>query len=133
VTNQRARIHIPNYWNIVALEIGLRGFFGSPVGSQTRELANDERFNIRTRRFFVVGIRADISDVRVGEADNLSGVAWIGENFLISGEAGVENSFPAPAGFRSGGASNKNSPVFQRKRGGLSNLMGQRILLKLMS
>lgn len=83
------------------------------------------------RRFFVVSIRADISNVRVGEADNLSGVTWIGENFLISGEAGVENSFSAAAGFRARGASNKNTPVFQRKRGGLSNLMGQRILLKI--
>jgi hypothetical protein len=82
------------------------------------------------RRFFVVSIRADISNVRVGEADNLSSIAWIGENFLISGEAGIKNSFSTAAGFRTRGASNKNTPVFQRKRGGLSNLMGQRILLK---
>jgi hypothetical protein len=68
--------------------------------------------------------------VRVGEADNLSGITWIGEDFLISGEAGIENSFPATAGFCPRGASNKNSPVFQRKRGGLSSLMGQRILLR---
>ena len=69
--------------------------------------------------------------MRVGEADNLSGVAWIRENFLISGEAGVENSFPAPSGYSARGASNENTPVFKRKRGGLSNLMGQRILLNL--
>jgi hypothetical protein len=60
----------------------------------------------------------------------LSSVTWIGENFLISGEAGVENGFSTAAGFRTRGASNKNTPVFQRKRGGLSDLMGQRILLK---
>jgi hypothetical protein len=68
--------------------------------------------------------------VGIGEADNLSSVTWIGENFLVSGEAGVENSFSTAAGFRTRGASNKNTPVFQRKRGGLSNLMGQRNLLK---
>jgi hypothetical protein len=82
------------------------------------------------RSFFVVRVRTDISNVGIGEADNLASVAWIGENFLISGEAGVKNSFSAAAGFRTRGASNKNTPVFQRKRGGLSNLMGQRILLK---
>jgi hypothetical protein len=60
----------------------------------------------------------------------LSSVTWIGKNFLISGEAGIENSFSTAAGFSTRGASNKNTPVFQRKRGGLSNLMGQRILLK---
>jgi hypothetical protein len=68
--------------------------------------------------------------VWVGKAYDLSGVTRIGENFLISGEAGVENSFSAAAGFCTRGASNKNPPVFQRKRGGLSNLMVQRNLLK---
>jgi hypothetical protein len=82
------------------------------------------------RSFFIVRIRADISDVGIGEADYLASVTWIGENFLVSGEAGVENSFSTASAFRTRGASNKNTPVFQRKRGGLSNLMGQRILLK---
>jgi hypothetical protein len=83
------------------------------------------------RSFFVVRIRANISNVGISEADNLSSVTWIGEYFLISGEAGVENGLSTAAGFRARGASNKNTPVFQRKRGGLSNLMGQRILLKI--
>ena len=82
------------------------------------------------RSFFVIRIRADVSNVGIGKTNNLASVTWIGENFLISGEAGVENSFSTAAGFRTRGASNENTPVFQRKRGGLSNLMGQRILLK---
>lgn len=116
----------------MAFKIRLCGFFGSPVRRQTRKLANYERLNVRTGSFLVIRIRADISDMRVGEANNLSGVARVGEDFLISGEAGVENSFSATARFSSRGASNKNSPVFQRKRGGLSDLMGQRILLNLL-
>jgi hypothetical protein len=115
----------------MALKICLRRLFGAPIRGQARKFSYDQRFDIRSRGFFVVRISADVSDVRVGEADNLSGIAWIGENFLVSGEAGIENSFPAPAGFSASGASNENSPVFQRKRGGLSDLMGQRILLKL--
>ena len=82
------------------------------------------------RSFFVIRIRADVSNVGIGKTNNLASVTWIGENFLISGEAGVENSFSTAAGLRTRGASNKNTPVFQRKRGGLSNLMGQRILLR---
>ncbi len=35
VTNQRARIHIPNYGNFVALKIRLRGFLGPPIGCQS--------------------------------------------------------------------------------------------------
>jgi hypothetical protein len=130
MTNQRSRVHIPNYGNFVSLQICLRGFFRAPVRRQAGKFAHNKRFNIRTRRFFVVRIRANISDVRVGKADNLSGITRVGEDFLISGEARIENGFPAAAGFCTRGASYKNSPVFQRKRGGLSNLMVQRNLLK---
>jgi hypothetical protein len=130
--DERARIHIPDDGNFMSLKIRLRGFLGAPVRRQTRKFADDERLNVRAAGFFVVWIRADISDVRVGKADNLSRIAWIRENFLISGEAGIENSLSAPAGFGARGASNENSPVFQRKRGGLSDLMGQRILLNLL-
>jgi hypothetical protein len=56
--------------------------------------------------------------VRIGEADDLSGVTGVGENFLISGEAGVKNDFAAPARDRAGRAAVKYAPVFQRKCGG---------------
>jgi hypothetical protein len=56
--------------------------------------------------------------VRIGEADNLAGVAGIGENFLVTGEAGIKNDFAAPARDRAGRAAVKYAPVFQRKSGG---------------
>jgi hypothetical protein len=66
-------------------------------------------------RLFIVHVSTDISDVRVRQADNLAGIARIRKNFLISGEAGVENDFAAPAGRCSRGATMKNAPVFERK------------------
>jgi hypothetical protein len=56
--------------------------------------------------------------VWIGEANNLTGVAGIGENFLITGEAGIKNDFAAPARDRAGRAAVKYAPVFQRKCGG---------------
>ncbi len=53
--------------------------------------------------------------MRIREADNLAGVTWIGENFLISGEAGIENDFAAAPRDRARRAPMKNSPVFERK------------------
>jgi hypothetical protein len=70
------------------------------------------------RRFFVVEIRADIANVRISQANDLSGVARIGKNFLITGEAGVENDFAAPACDGAGSAAVKYAPVFERKGGG---------------
>jgi hypothetical protein len=80
-----------------------------------RKLANDQRFNVRTRRFFVIEICANISNVRISETDDLPGVAWVGENFLVSGEASVKNDFPAAARDRAGRTAVKYAPVFERE------------------
>ena len=44
--------------------------------------------------FFVSSIGADISDMRISKSDNLAGVGRISEDFLITGQRGVENDFP---------------------------------------
>jgi hypothetical protein len=113
VANERTRIDIPDGGNLVAVEIELRSFRGTPIGTDLRELANDEGFNVRLLGLFIVKIRANISDVGIGEADNLAGVTGVGEYFLISGEAGVKNDFTAAARDRAGRAAVKYAPVFQ--------------------
>jgi hypothetical protein len=52
--------------------------------------------------------------VGIGEANDLPGIAGIGEHFLISGEAGVENDFAAAARDGAGRAAVKYAPVFER-------------------
>ncbi len=51
--------------------------------------------------------------MRISEANNLSGVTGVSENFLVSGEAGVKNDFAAPARDRAGRAAVKYAPVFE--------------------
>jgi hypothetical protein len=115
VPHQRARIDIPNRRNFVTIQIKLRGFRRAPVRRNLRKLADDQRFNVRARRFFVIEICANISNVRIREANDLPGVAWVGENFLVSGEAGVKNDFSAAARNRAGRAAVKYAPVFERE------------------
>jgi len=60
--------------------------------------------------------------VRIRETNDLAGVTGVGENFLVSGEAGVENDFAAPARDRAARAAVKYAPVFQREcRGSMLN------------
>jgi len=96
-------------------QVVLRGFARTPVGSDGGKFANDERFDVRAWRLLIIDIRSDVSNVRIGQADNLARVTRIGENFLISGEAGIENDFAAAPGDRSPCAALKYSPVFERK------------------
>jgi hypothetical protein len=80
-----------------------------------RKLADNQRLDVRPPGLFVFQIRANVPDVRIGEADNLPRITWVGENFLITGKAGIENDFAAPARDGAGGASVKEAPVFQRE------------------
>jgi len=53
--------------------------------------------------------------VRIGEANDLASVARIGENFLVTGEAGIENDFAAAARDGAGCTAVKYAPVLERK------------------
>ena len=112
----------------MAVQIELRRFACPPVGRDLREFANNERFDIGPRSFFIVEIRADIADVRIRETDDLPGVTGVGENFLITGEAGVENNFAAAARDRASCAAVKDAPVFQREDRGSVRNFGQCVL-----
>ena len=101
----------------MTVQIQLRSFGRTPVGRHLRKFAHHQRFDVRTRSFLIVEISADISNVRIDEADNLTGVAGIGENFLVTGEAGIKNDFAAAARDRAGRAAVKYAPVFQRENG----------------
>ena len=118
VADERAGVDIPDGGNFVAIQIELGGFGGAPVRRDLRKLADDQRFDVGARRFFIVKIRADIANVRIGEADDLAGVTGVGENFLITGEAGIKNDFSAAARDGAGCAAVKYAPVFQSESGG---------------
>jgi len=66
--------------------------------------------------------------VWIGQTDDLPGVAGVGEDFLITGEAGIKNDFAAAARDRACRAAVKDAPVFQREyRGSVLNF-GQWVL-----
>jgi len=117
VANKRAGIDIPDSGNFVAIQIKLGGFGGAPIRRDLRKFAHNQRFDVRPNCFFIVEIRADIADVRIGEANNLPGITGVGENFLITGEAGIENDFAAAARDGASRAAVKYAPVFQSESG----------------
>jgi len=66
----------------------------------------------------------------IGEADNLTRIAGIAENFLIAGETGIKNNFPAAPSAGASGAPVKNSSVLERENGRPSGYFRQRFLQK---
>jgi hypothetical protein len=66
--------------------------------------------------------------VRVSKANNLAGIAGVGENFLVTGEAGIENDFSAVARASASRAALKYSSVFQREVRATCELLRQCVL-----
>src|SRR5215469_1785285 len=115
MAHQSTGIDVPDDRHVVALEEALGRLAGAPIRRQRRKFAHDECFDVWPGRFLIVEIGADVSDVRVSEADDLPGIAWVGENFLIASEAGVKNDFAATTGARARRAAAKDPSVFERE------------------
>ena len=97
------------------VQIEMRRFRRSPVRGDLREFAHHQRLDVRLGRFLVVEVGADVADMGIGQTNDLAGIARIGENFLITGEAGIENDFAAAARDRAGRAAVKDAPVLERQ------------------
>ena len=62
------------------------------------------------------------------QANDLPGVAGIGENFLVTREAGIENDFAAAARDSASSTAVKYAPVFQSESGRSVLNFGQCVL-----
>jgi hypothetical protein len=68
--------------------------------------------------------------VGIREADNLAGIAGIGENFLVTSEAGIENDFAAAARASACRTAVKDSSVLERENRATSEGLRQCVLPK---
>jgi hypothetical protein len=102
----------------------MRGFGGVPVRSNLGKIADNQRFDVGLVPLHHRDSRR-LSDVRISQTNNLPGVTWISENFLIAGEAGIENNFAAAARDRASRAAIKYAPVLQRENCGSMQNLGQ--------
>ena len=99
----------------IKVELGCLG--RTPIRRNLGEFTNDQRLDIGTGGFFIVEIGANIANVGIGQANNLSRITGIGENFLITGKASIENDFAATAGDGARRPAVKYAPVFERENG----------------
>ena len=71
-------------------------------------------------RLDVLGVDADIADMREGEGDDLPGIGRVGQRLLVAGHAGVEADLAAPAvvGMGAEAAPPEHGAVAQHEGGG---------------
>ena len=66
---------------------------------QQRQVANHEAGGIHRAGFEVLGRRAGVADMRIGQGDDLSAVRRIGEDLLVPGHRRIENYFTCRVAF----------------------------------
>ena len=113
----RARVSTSQITGILCrVQISLRGFCRTPIRGNRGKLTHHQRLDVSGERDssssrFV----ANVSNVRVSQADDLTRIAGVGEDFLVSGETGIENDFSAAARNGASRAAVKYSAVFECK------------------
>jgi len=133
MSRERARVNVSDDRYAVTFEISLRGFAGAPVGSERREFADDQPFDIGLPGFLIIEIGAHVPNVGIGEADDLTGVTGIGEYFLITREAGIKNNFAATTDASARRTTVKYSSVLERERRATCGGLVQCVLQKMSS
>ncbi len=111
---ESARIDFGENGNGVAFHVFVGDLFGTPVGTNGGEFANDQAFNERLGRLVIRQVRSVISVLGICENDDLTGVGRIGGDFLLTGKGSVENYFSLAFTRVAIAVAAEDAPVFER-------------------
>jgi hypothetical protein len=91
VSDESARVDVLDADNVVSLQVIVEALRRAPVRDDAARLAHDKTFDPRLARFDIGFVDTVVSDQRISHADDLTGVARVGQNLLISAHRCVEN------------------------------------------
>jgi len=83
-----------------------------------RQVADNQPGRVYARRLDVFGIDADIADMRIGQGNDLARIAWVGQDFLVTGHRGIEHDLANRMAGGTDRIATKNRAVSERKQGG---------------
>lgn len=68
--------------------------FLAEIGGQERQILDDQAGGMDFRGFDILCIDPDITDMRIRQGDDLPGIAGVGEDFLVTGQAVLNTTSP---------------------------------------
>ena len=104
--------------NSETLEEGGEGLPGTPVARRLEGLLHHEALKAGPLCLLVLGIDTDVPDLGVGHGDQLPGVGGIGEDLLITGQAGVEADLADADPFTTETVAAVDGPIREREMRG---------------
>jgi len=83
----------------------------APVAGNGRVFLYDETLDVRLAGFHILGIDADVADLRIGHRDHLPLVRRVGEDLLVAGHARIEDHLAGRLSLGAEGSTRVNLPV----------------------
>jgi len=87
------------------------------IAGDERQVANDQARSLHLGRFHILLIDTIVTNVRIGQGDDLLAVARVCENFLVAGHGGVEHHFADSRADATNGIADKHRAVCERQNG----------------
>src|SRR5204862_3839884 len=97
--HQRTGVESLNANNAMCFEIGAKTLLRPPVALSLPILLYNETFEEGSARFNVFWIHTDVANLRVRHRHDLPFVRWVRQDFLITGERGIEDDFTCRLAF----------------------------------
>ena len=88
---QLARIDPGDRHDIVGFQVIRQRLRAAEVAHRHRKIAYHQTAGKHLTRFHILGIHADVADMRACQRDDLLAVGRVGEDFLVTGHRGVEH------------------------------------------
>ena len=96
-----------------------QALFGAKIRSQKRQIPDNQSRRLYPGGFLILAGDASVTDVRVGQGNDLSAVWGICQNLLISGHRGIEDHLTRCCAGSTNGEAAENSAIFQCEDSGL--------------
>ena len=93
---QLARVNARDYRYSVTGEEVIGGFLRAPIAGDRRKVAHSQTLDEGPHRLAIAAVSAVVPDLRIRENHDLTGVGRIREDFLVSGDRGVEDDLARP-------------------------------------
>ena len=94
-------------------KVVLYGLVAPPITGEGADLTHHEAADLGAVGFNILGANAVVPDLDGGHGDDLGEIGGIGQDFLITGHAGIETGLSGLGGGGSKGASAENCSVFK--------------------
>ena len=119
VTNQGTGVDAGNADHAVLLQPGLQAALAAPVALGGGQLTGDHPAHMGSISLLIAAVDPGVTQLGVGEGDQLPGIAGVGHDLLVAGHTGVKDHFTQGRCFGAEGFTTQHQAIRQHKEGRL--------------